>query len=69
MCPEARVLMGNQQRQDITSRILPDLTAQNGALQMEVSVLDLLQFLDYFGIKKKHQPLCQGPEIESSSFQ
>ena len=45
-CPKAHILIGNQHRQDITSGILPGLTASNGVWRMESSILGLLQSLD-----------------------
>ena len=50
-------MIGNQRRQDITSGILPGLTALDGILQMEASVLDLPQFLDYSDGKEETSTL------------
>lgn len=47
MCPNVRIMIGNQQRQDITSGILSGIIALNEVLQMEASVLDFPCFLDY----------------------
>ena len=50
-------MIGNQRRQDITSGILPGLTALDGILQMEASVLDLPQFLGYSDGKEETSTL------------
>lgn len=65
MCPNVRIMIGNQQRQDITSGILSGLIALNEVLQMEASVLDFPCFLDYFDGEEETLTWCHGPGIES----
>lgn len=53
-------MIGNQQRQDITSGILSGLIALNEVLQMEASVLDFPCFLDYSDGKEETLTLVSG---------
>lgn len=57
MCRKVHIRIGNQQRQDVTSGIPPGLTALDGILQMEASVLNLPQVLGYSDGKEETSTL------------